>query len=100
MRESLRSVLPITLIVLLMVFLLVPIRPDTLSLFVLGAVMLIFGMGLFTLGVEMSLTPMGEQIGAVLTRKRNLKLMIWIAFLMGLFITMAEPDLAVLAEQV
>ncbi|MDR0928960.1 MAG: DUF1538 domain-containing protein [Oscillospiraceae bacterium] len=99
-RESLCSVLPITLIVLLMVFFLVPIRPDTLSLFAIGAVMLIVGMGLFTLGVEMSLTPMGEQIGAVLTQRRNLKLMILIAFLMGLFITMAEPDLAVLAEQV
>ncbi len=99
-RESLQAVLPITAIVLLLGFTLAPVPMGTLSLFVIGAVMLIGGMGLFTLGVEMSLTPMGNYIGSFLTKKRNLTLLIAVAFLMGFFITMAEPDLAVLAQQV
>lgn len=99
-KESLGSVLPITAIVLLLAFTISPIPMGTLGLFVLGALLLIVGMGFFQLGVEMSLTPMGSHIGSHLTKKRNLKLMIFIAFIMGFFITMAEPDLTVLAEQV
>lgn len=99
-RESLHSVLPITGIVLLLVFTIAPIPMGTLGLFIIGAVMLILGMGLFTLGVEMSLTPMGSGIGSYLTKRKSLKLMLFVAFVMGFFITMAEPDLTVLAEQV
>ncbi len=98
--DSLRSVLPITAIVLLLGFTLVPVQMGTLGLFVIGALMLIVGMGLFTLGVETSLTPMGSLIGSYLTKSRKLSLIIFIAFFMGLFITMAEPDLTVLANQV
>ena len=99
-RESLSSVLPITAIVLLLSFTLAPVPMGTLGLFFLGAVMLIVGMGLFTLGADMSLMQMGNHIGAHLTRSRNLKLMVGVMFIMGVFITMAEPDLTVLANQV
>lgn len=99
-KESLRSVLPITGIVMLLTFTISPIPVGMLGLFIAGAILLIVGMGLFTLGVEMSLTPMGSGIGSYLTKKRNLKLMIIIAFIMGFFITVAEPDLSVLATQV
>lgn len=99
-RESLSSVLPITAIVLLLSFTLAPVPMGTLGLFFLGAVMLIVGMGLFTLGADMSLMQMGNPIGAHLTRSRNLKLMVGVMFIMGVFITMAEPDLTVLANQV
>lgn len=98
--DSLRSVLPVTAIVLVLGFTITPIPMGTLGLFILGAIMLIAGMGLFTLGVDLSLTPMGSHIGSFLTQKRNLTLMIVIAFVMGFLITVAEPDLAVLAEQV
>lgn len=99
-KESLNSVLPITGIVLLLTFTISPIPMGMLGLFVVGALFLIVGMGLFTLGVDMSLTPMGSAIGSYLTKKRNLKLMIGIVFIMGLLITIAEPDLNVLAGQV
>lgn len=99
-KESLHSVLPITGIVLLLVFTIAPIQMGTLGLFLIGSLMLILGMGLFTLGVDMSLTQMGNHIGSYLTKKRNLKLMLIIAFVMGFFITIAEPDLTVLAQQV
>ena len=99
-HESLSSVIPITAIVLVLGFILVPIPTGTLGLFLIGAMMLIVGMGLFTWGVELSLMPMGSHIGAYLTKSRNLKLIISIVFLMGIFITMAEPDLTVLANQI
>ncbi len=99
-KDSLSSVLPITAIVLLLVFTLAPIEMGTLGLFVIGALMLIVGMGLFTLGVEMSLTPMGSSIGSYLTKSKNLKLLVLVVFIMGVMVTIAEPDLTVLANQV
>ena len=68
-RESLSSVLPISLLVLALSLLFVPVELSTMSLFLFGAVLLIFGMGLFTLGAEMAMLPMGAHMGAMLTRK-------------------------------
>ena len=62
-KESLSSVLPITVIVLLLTIFLVPMPPGTLIMFLIGAVMLIVGMGLFSLGVDISMMPMGDGIG-------------------------------------
>lgn len=98
--DSMKSVLPITGIVLLLALTIAPIEMGTLGIYIVGAILLIVGMVLFTLGVEMSLTPMGSHIGAHLTKSKNLWLMVIIAFVMGFFITIAEPDLAVLAKQV
>jgi len=70
------------------------------GLFLMGAVLLIAGMGLFTLGAEVAMMPMGEQIGSVLTKSRKIVLLVGVSFLMGVLITVAEPDLQILAEQV
>ncbi len=99
-RESLSSVLPITLIVLLLAFTIAPMEVGVLGLFLMGAVTLIFGMGLFTLGADMAMMPMGSHMGAHLTKRRKLYLIIFVSFLMGMLITVAEPDLQVLARQV
>lgn len=99
-RESLSSVLPITVIVMLLAFTISPMQMGVMGLFLMGALMLIFGMGLFTLGADMAMMPMGEHMGAYLTRRRRLYLMILASFLMGVLITVAEPDLQVLARQV
>ncbi len=99
-RESLSSVLPISLLVLVLSLLFVPVELSTMSLFLFGAVLLIFGMGLFTLGAEMAMLPMGAHMGAMLTRKKDIRFLVIVAFLLGLLITMAEPDLSVLAGQV
>lgn len=99
-KESLSSVLPITVIVMILHYTLTPMTKGLFMLFAIGAVMLIFGMGLFTLGADVSMMPMGERIGAELTKSRKLLLLIVISFLMGYMITVAEPDLQVLAEQV
>lgn len=99
-KESISSVLPISIIVIILHFTLAPLPKGLLMLFGIGAVMLIFGMGLFTLGADMSMMPMGERIGAELTKSRKLLVLIIISFLMGFMITVAEPDLTVLAGQV
>ncbi len=99
-KESLASVLPITFIVLLINFTIAPMPLVIRGLFLLGAILLILGMGLFTLGADMALMPMGEQIGSVLTKSRKLYLLIGVSLIMGIMVTVAEPDLQVLAEQV
>lgn len=98
--ESLSAVLPITLIVLIISVLLVPIEVGTIVVFSLGAVLLIVGMGLFQLGAELSMTPLGEGIGAELSRKRKTGTIALIGLMMGIIITISEPDLQVLAQQV
>lgn len=77
-----------------------PMRPDLLLCFLIGAVMLTVGMGLFSLGAEQSMTPIGSKIGTALTRTKNMPLILGVSFLLGFAITVAEPDLQVLAQTV
>lgn len=98
--ESITSVLPITIIVFLLTITIAPLTPGTMMLFLFGAVLLIVGMGFFTLGVDMSMIPMGEGIGAELSKAKRIVLPLVICFVLGVVITIAEPDLQVLAEQV
>ena len=97
--ESLAAVLPVTVIVLLLSVTLTPLPLATVSLFLVGAVLLILGMGLFTLGADMAMMPIGEKVGAQLTRTNRLGLIALSCFVIGVIITMAEPDLSVLASQ-
>ena len=99
-RESLTSVLPVTAIVLLLCFSIAPVSSGMLLSFLFGTVLLIVGMGLFTLGADMAMTPMGERVGATITKSRKLGAVILGCFLIGVMITIAEPDLQVLAGQV
>jgi hypothetical protein len=98
--EAFSSVLPITAIVLIASVFLVPMPTGTILMFLVGASLLIIGMGFFTLGADMAMMPMGEGIGIQFTRTTNLFLVIFVSFIMGLIITIAEPDLQVLALQV
>ena len=99
-RESLSSVLPITTIVLLLSITIVPLTPGALVLFLFGSALLIVGVGMFTMGVDMSMTPMGSGIGVYMSRARHPAVPLAIAFALGMLITIAEPDLTVLAQQV
>ena len=91
---------PIIGIVLLLCFTIAPLSPSVLLCFLMGAVLILVGMMFFTLGAEMSMTPMGERIGTCLTRSRKLLLITAVAFLLGFIVTISEPDLQVLAGQV
>ena len=101
LRESTASVLPVTLIVLLLNFTpLVQFETRETVTFLICALALIVGMALFNLGADMAMTPMGEQVGAGLSRSKSISLLLFVCFVMGVFITVAEPDLSVLATQV
>lgn len=99
-KEALTSVLPVTLIVLFLLTTVIPVSSAMLLAFLIGAVLIIIGMGLFTLGAESSMTPMGEYMGSAMTKSRNLPLIIFVSFFVGVLITVSEPDLQVLANQI
>ena len=99
-KESLSSVLPVTVIVTLICLFITPVSPNLMIMFIIGAILLIFGMGLFSLGAESSMSLIGERIGASLTRNKKLLSLILIPFIVGTIITIAEPDLQVLANQI
>lgn len=98
--ESIASVLPITMLVLLLSITIAPLKTEALILFLFGALLLVLGMGFFTLGVELSMIPMGEGIGAVMSKNRKIGISMVLCLTMGVLITIAEPDLQVLARQV
>ena len=100
-QEALLSALPITAIVY--VLSLTPwfnFTAAELITFTIGAVLLVVGLGLFSLGADMAMTPMGTHVGAGLSRQKKLSLLLLVCFVLGMLITIAEPDLQVLAKQV
>lgn len=99
-RESVSSVLPVTLVVAAVAFLIADIPSGTFLSFLMGSLLLILGMGFFTLGADISMARMGEYVGAKMTRSRRLSQIILLSFLVGVMITVSEPDLTVLAGQV
>ena len=100
MMESFISVLPIIAIVSILCFSVVPITNDQMLSFLIGAQMLVVGLGLFEFGAESSMTRIGNQIGSALTRSKKLALILPVSFALGVIITIAEPDLSVLSENV
>ena len=100
LKESLVAVLPIIAIVLLLSFTVAPTPAHILLAFLVGGALLTFGMMLFNIGAEMAMEPMGEKLGARLTKTRKLPLFLILGLLLGFMITVSEPDLQVLANQV
>lgn len=100
-KESLMSVLPVTLIVIILNLTpLINLELKEIITFAVSAIFLILGIGFFTLGADIAMTPMGEHVGSGLTKSKNFKLLLLICFALGVLITIAEPDLTVLADQV
>lgn len=99
-RESLSAVLPITGIVLMLSIFLIPMELGSVVMFLTGTLMLIVGMGFFQLGAEMAMTPLGEGVGVQISKMKKLLTVLLTGFLMGVIITVSEPDLQVLAGQV
>ncbi len=99
-REVLASVLPITLIVVLLNFTLTPMENIILFRFLLGALVIIVGLTIFLVGVDISLSPIGNEMGATITRKNKVWLVVAAGLILGFLISIAEPDLHILAAQV
>ena len=100
LKEATAAVLPISLIVMAISFVLVPVDAGLMLSFVIATAMLILGMGLFTLGADMSMSRIGNYMGSKLTKSRKLPLILTVSFALGVAITVAEPDLQVLAGNV
>ena len=99
-KEAAASVLPVTAIVAALCLALVPVDVGLMLSFLVGSGLLILGMGLFTLGAELSMSRIGNLIGAKMTKSKKLWFVLAVSFLLGVAITMAEPDLQVLATNV
>ena len=99
-KESAVSVTPIAAIVLLLCLCIIPTESELLLAFLVGAAFIILGMGLFSLGAEQSMTPIGNKIGTALTKTKKMPLILAVSFVLGVAITVAEPDLQVLAKTV
>ena len=100
LKETVFSVAPIMFLVLLLGVTIAPLGGQLLMQFMLGGVMVIIGLAIFLLGVDIGILPIGERSGAALTSKRNLPLLLVAAFFIGFIVTIAEPDIQVLADQV
>ena len=99
LKEATISILPIMFIVLLLASTLVPLSAVVVVQFIIACVLLIIGMSCFSLGADTSMLPIGENIGSYLSKTHKVWFMLLVGFLMGVVITIAEPDLMVLANQ-
>ena len=100
MREALTSVLPLALVILLLCFTVTPLASGVFLGFLAGCFLLVVGIGLFSLGSEMAMTPMGDYMGAGMAKSKKLIVIILMSFCIGALITISEPDLQVLAQYV
>ncbi|MBR4292650.1 MAG: DUF1538 domain-containing protein [Clostridia bacterium] len=100
LSEALASVLPITLIVAILALFFIPLDSSLFLSFLIGSAMIIVGMAFFTFGSDISMSQIGTHIGAKLTKSRRIWLIVLISFALGVIITIAEPDLTVLATNV
>lgn len=99
-KETAFSVLPVMAIVILLGLTVAPLGTTLLVNFAFGGILLIVGLTLFLVGVDIGILPIGERSGAALTAKKNLPLLLIAAFVIGLMVTIAEPDVQVLAGQI
>ena len=100
-KEAMISVFPVTLIVAVLCLTgIVPLTGSEITVFIISALLLTLGIGFFNLGADLAMTPMGEYMGTGLAKSGKVTLLLLVSFVMGVFITIAEPDLSVLALQV
>jgi hypothetical protein len=99
-KEVTLAVLPITIIVLILNFTIAPIGMESVWRFIVGAVFIILGLGVFLFGADLGIQPIGSLMGSALTKSKKIWIMIVFGIILGFLITIAEPDLLVLAGQV
>lgn len=99
-KEVLISVLPITVIVLILNFTVTPMEPVIMARFVMGAVLIVVGLTIFLIGVDIGITPIGHGMGTSITKSNKIFIVILMGLVLGFSISIAEPDLHILADQV
>ncbi|WP_174615892.1 DUF1538 domain-containing protein [Virgibacillus ihumii] len=100
LKEVLLAVLPITIMVLILNFTLTPLDPSLLARFIIGAILIIIGLSIFLFGVDIGITPIGETIGKAIAKSNKIWIVMIAGLSLGFFISIAEPDLHILAGQV
>ena len=100
LKETLFSVLPVALVVLLINFFVVSISTDLMIKFGIGAFLIIFGLSIFLLGVDLAVSPIGSMMGSELVKKTKLPYILLGGFILGFLISVAEPDLHIIANQI
>lgn len=101
LKEATFSIVPIIILVMILNFTIVPMPLwSGVALFLSSAFLMILGISLFNLGVDISLIPIGEYVGSAIVKSRNLLLIIIMTFVLGIFVTVAEPDLIIMAGQI
>ncbi|WP_223378400.1 DUF1538 domain-containing protein [Schnuerera sp. xch1] len=99
-KEVLLSVLPISLFVIILSFTLIPIEAEVLVRFIIGAILIIIGLGIFLFGVDIGISPIGNLMGETIAKSNKVNIVGILGLVLGLLITIAEPDLQILANQV
>jgi hypothetical protein len=100
LSEVIKAIVPIVAIVLILSVTIVPMPTHVVMVFFYGCILLMIGMVFFTIGSEQAMEPMGKHVGARITKTRKLYLILPLGLLLGFMITISEPDLQVLANQV
>ncbi|ADC51243.1 hypothetical protein BpOF4_15970 [Alkalihalophilus pseudofirmus OF4] len=99
-KEVVFAVLPITLVIVILQFTLIWLPTEVFIQFLIGVVMVSVGLILFLVGVHVGLLPVGEMIGSTLPKSKKIWLIIAVGFILGFVVTVAEPDVRVLAQQI
>lgn len=100
LKEVLQSVLPITILVTILHFTIAPLPGIEFSRFLFGALLIIMGLAVFLFGVDIGITPIGNYLGKEIARSNSLKFVLMMGLILGFFISIAEPDLIILSNQV
>ncbi|ASN03598.1 DUF1538 domain-containing protein [Virgibacillus necropolis] len=100
LKEVLFAVLPITVLVLILNFTLTPLDPTLIIRFIIGAILIIIGLAIFLLGVDLGITPIGRSMGKTIAKSNKIWIVVIAGLMLGFFISIAEPDLHILAGQV
>lgn len=99
-KEALSSILPITIIVIILNFTLTPLGTPLIIRFIIGAILITIGLSIFLIGVDIAITPLGSQVGATLAKSNKMWIVVVGGLIVGFFISIAEPGLIILADQV
>lgn len=99
-KEVTLAVLPITIIVLILNFTIAPIEPLLIWRFIIGAIFIIIGLGIFLFGADIGIQPIGSLMGSYITKSKKVWIMVIFGLILGFLITIAEPDLQILATSI
>ncbi|MDR1702183.1 MAG: DUF1538 domain-containing protein [Sporomusaceae bacterium] len=99
-KEVITAIIPVVVIIFILSLVFAPFDRELLISFIGGTVMMVFGMALFLFGANFSMMQVGSRVGSYLIQKRNIWFLVLVTFIIGIVITVAEPDVQVLAIQV